>query len=499
MHRFRLFQFVLAALAAFSAPPAMAQTWAVVEPAGNGASASVCPLGEDGSSEFLCFRVECTSLEPLHFSLDIAGRGDFTEPLNVGVGVDGGDVGLLTFTPRAGKGFTHFTAGYDPRLHEEIIDLLQRGRRANLVLDLPGGAEDVPMGLTFSADSLLTAVRTCPEPVPPVDDPGSLVLDEVAGACRDLGGTVTMEPGFERREDLDGDGREDLVIDYAAAACSEAATLNCGSGGCTVGFFLARDEGYTRMFADVIRGYEVFPGGFLALDLHGSACGLYGFEACRKVFDIAGDAPVLVEEIAGPDAETMTVAGADPVGTDTEPGTEVAVTTAEPVVVAESDGVAIALDTETEETGIAATAESPAADIAMEVTAPDTDAAVETDTTAMAIAVDATEETDVAVTVPTPDAASVAEPVTLALATPGASETLVLADENNAEAVAPEPSPEPNLGPSPEPNLEPAAALAADGVDGPSSRHMAGPAPSLPEGARFRGDGTLIKPDDETE
>ena len=39
-----------------------------------------------------------------------------------------------------------------------------------------------------------------------------------------------------------------------------------------VGFFLARDAGFTRMFADVIRGYEVVPGGFLALDLHGTAC-----------------------------------------------------------------------------------------------------------------------------------------------------------------------------------------------------------------------------------
>ncbi|MEZ5720263.1 MAG: hypothetical protein R3D59_00225 [Paracoccaceae bacterium] len=90
--------------------------------------------------------------------------------------------------------------------------------------------------------------------------------------CGELGGTVAMETGFERNEDLDGDGRDDVVIDYAAAACSESPTLNCSTGGCTVGFFLARDEGYVRMFSDVIRGYEVFPGGFLALDLHGTAC-----------------------------------------------------------------------------------------------------------------------------------------------------------------------------------------------------------------------------------
>lgn len=130
-------------------------------------------------------------------------------------------------------------------------------------------------------------------------DPAAAVLDEIRSDCAGLSGIVAVETGFARAEDLDGDGRSDPVIDYAAAVCSESASLFCGSGGCAMGFFLARDEGYRRLFSGTIRGYVAEPGGVLALDLHGSACGLVGYEACRKRFDVTSGEMVLIEELTG--------------------------------------------------------------------------------------------------------------------------------------------------------------------------------------------------------
>jgi|GEM_PF-3520188 len=487
MQRFRLFQFVLAVLATglvagLTGAPARAQAWSVTEPGDGAASARICPLGEEGSDSFLCFRLECAAFEPLHFALDVAGRGVATEKLGVTLGVDGGDVGVLTFAPHAVDGYTRYTASFDPRLHEELVDLLQRGLRASLRLDWPDGVQDVEVGLTGSSDSLYTVMETCPMPSPPVDNPASLVLGEVVAACGELGGTVAMEPGFERREDLDGDGREDLVIDYAAAACTESATLNCGSGGCTVGFFLARDEGYIRMFADVIRGYEVFPGGFLALDLHGTACGLYGFEACRKVFDIAGNAPVLVEEIAGPEAETMTVAstgdaedaeGAEDAEADPDAPEAVVVAVTEGVTV-EPEAVAPAVEAADEPVIV----EIPAADApVVEIPVADAPAApaAATPDTAPEAAPDTAPEA-------APDTAPEAETVTIAAVTPEAAPVVPAAPDPTADAGT-------------EAVIVTAAAT-SDADEGPSSRHDAGPAPAVPASAEFRGDGTLVVPEE---
>jgi len=515
MPHFRLVQIALATLATvftatLTTTPARAQVWTVDEPGAGVASAHICPLGEEGTDDFLCFRLECTTLEPLHFVLDIAGRDATREDLAVTVGVDGGDVGVLTFSPHPATGYTRYSASYDPRLHDEMVNLLERGLRASLAIDWPEGRQDVAMGLTGSADSLLTAMRTCPKPAPPVENPTSLALGEVVAACSDLGGTVAMEPGFERREDLDGDGRKDIVIDYAAAACSEAPTLNCGSGGCTVGFFLARDEGYVRMFSDVIRGYEVFPGGFLALDLHGTACGLYGFEACRKVFDVAGDSPVLVEEIAGPEAETMTVAKAGAAAAeDTEEGA------------AEGAGEN-ALEAEGEDAGALVVAVTEGVTVEPEPGA--TEGGTEPG------AAEGGTEQGAAVAPPAPEAAPVvpglgesspdgaapdsAAPASEAPATE-APPTETPEDENVAVAAltpeaapTPEPTPSPAPTPSPTPAAEPmadaggnadavpTAAAGGDDEEGPTSRHDAGPAPAVPADARFRGDGTRVLPEE---
>ncbi len=285
------------------AMPALAQSWAMVDSEGDaGAGAYICPVDEAETGNLLCLRLGCSETDPLHFELDI-GPDAAPEALDVGISVDGQAAGELAFTKRASEGFAAFTAPFDPRLHRDLIARLRQGIRASLAFELGDQAQQVALSLRGSSRTLGAVLDTCPMPEVPLDDPAAVVLDQIRAECAALGGTIAMEPGFERREDLDGDGRDDVVIDYAAAVCSEMASLYCGSGGCTVGFFLARGEAYKRLFDGVIRGYAVKPGGRLALDLHGTACGLYGFEACRKIFDITDDNFTLVEELAGTVAE----------------------------------------------------------------------------------------------------------------------------------------------------------------------------------------------------
>lgn len=312
MHRHNVLISFVAAVWALAAEPAAAQGWTMVDTEGTGgAGAAVCAAPAAEGDEPPCFRFTCENDNPLHYELALFGPAAAGQPeeLAVEVQIDGRASGLLLFARGTeADGITDFAAPFDPRLQRALIDALRRGSRAELSIQSPTDPIAVPLSLRGSSKALGAVMETCPMPEVPLNDPAAVVLDEIVRQCGSLGGSVSMEPGFERREDLDGDGREDVVIDYAAAVCSEMASLYCGSGGCTVGFFLSRDEGYERIFDGVIRGYTSKPEGLLALDLHGTACGLYGFEACRKVFRISDDSFALVEEIAGARAEAAQTA-----------------------------------------------------------------------------------------------------------------------------------------------------------------------------------------------
>jgi hypothetical protein len=303
------------ALVAFATPLA-AQDWGNTDQEGaGGAGAYVCPLDDAETGNLFCFRLGCTDDVPLRFEINIVG-GDAPDALDVELSVDGRAAGLLGFSRAPAEDYISLTAPFDPRLHRGLVTRLREGIRAEVSLDYPDGAQTVEMSLRGSGRALGAVLASCPMPEVPLNDPASVVLDQIVTECAAIGGTVAMEQSFERREDLDGDGVEDVVIDYAAAVCSEMASLYCGSGGCTVGFFLARGDAYKRLFDGVIRNYAALPGGRLALDLHGTACGLYGFEACRKVFDITGDNFALLEELGGEAAEAAMAAQDAEAGTD---------------------------------------------------------------------------------------------------------------------------------------------------------------------------------------
>ena len=91
-------------------------------------------------------------------------------------------------------------------------------------------------------------------------------------ACSDFeNGQFSLEWGAVTRVDLDGDLRPDWVLNEVFFACSSAASLYCGTGGC-MSHFLVGDD-----LASVLnQGWDVVhlgPNRVLLTDVHGSQCG----------------------------------------------------------------------------------------------------------------------------------------------------------------------------------------------------------------------------------
>lgn len=105
------------------------------------------------------------------------------------------------------------------------------------------------------------------------DLPGPLAEKAEAArqACADFeGGTFALEFGAVHRIDLDGDLRPDWVLDEAGFACSTAASLYCGTGGC-MSHFLIGD----RVASLLNQGWDltdIGPFRVLLADVHGSQC-----------------------------------------------------------------------------------------------------------------------------------------------------------------------------------------------------------------------------------
>ena len=91
-------------------------------------------------------------------------------------------------------------------------------------------------------------------------------------ACSELdNGQFAVEFGAVHRVDLDGDIQPDWVLDEAGFACSTAASLYCGTGGC-MSHFLVEDELHSLLN----QGWDMVdlgPDRVLLAYVHGSQCG----------------------------------------------------------------------------------------------------------------------------------------------------------------------------------------------------------------------------------
>ncbi|MXU64125.1 hypothetical protein [Oceanomicrobium pacificus] len=114
------------------------------------------------------------------------------------------------------------------------------------------------------------------------------ILGEAEAACTsfengtfDAGDAVTMV-------DLDGDGTEDTIVDESRFACSSAASLYCGTGGCMVHALVGGTEGKW-----LAKGWKVVEWGedrILLFAIHGANCGGTNLRRCYEAVVWNGEA-----------------------------------------------------------------------------------------------------------------------------------------------------------------------------------------------------------------
>jgi len=140
------------------------------------------------------------------------------------------------------------------------------------------GAASVPVWIVRTLScTLLATAATLPQPAiaSEISELPVKLQEKVnlaQQACADFeNGDFTMEWGSVARVDLDGDLRPDWVLNEVSFACSSAASLYCGTGGC-MSHFLVGD-----VLGSVLnQGWDVAdlgPYRVLLTDVHGSLCG----------------------------------------------------------------------------------------------------------------------------------------------------------------------------------------------------------------------------------
>jgi len=110
-------------------------------------------------------------------------------------------------------------------------------------------------------------------------DPIRKAIDAAKVECKalDNGEFSTTEKTIQLA-DVTGDGRPEEILDASQFACSTAASLYCGTGGCPITVIV---DGKGHEFFG--HGWKVFKWGKLPILLvrqHGSSCGSYGATPC---------------------------------------------------------------------------------------------------------------------------------------------------------------------------------------------------------------------------
>jgi hypothetical protein len=109
------------------------------------------------------------------------------------------------------------------------------------------------------------------------------VIDEGRAACREAGGSqLAVGPDAIRSVDLNGDRREDVVVDFRDIQCAERLNAFCGTAGCDLVILLAQPDGrFGTVFQDRVWSYTFEPKTQrIRFAVHGSYCGKAGMENC---------------------------------------------------------------------------------------------------------------------------------------------------------------------------------------------------------------------------
>jgi hypothetical protein len=131
-------------------------------------------------------------------------------------------------------------------------------------------------------------------------------VEEAQQYCRNEGGTPRQDAGFSRVLDLNGDGREDWILNFSKFHCvgSIPPEPYCGSGGCGLMVFVWQEgSAWKQVFDGVVQRFRLFKAksGFrLDVSVAGNMCGRIDAHSCREVYEFRGSDLVRVDERATP-------------------------------------------------------------------------------------------------------------------------------------------------------------------------------------------------------
>lgn len=125
------------------------------------------------------------------------------------------------------------------------------GKRMIASADLPGraGSAGGPAQAAVAPTSLPPAVLA--------------VHREYAAECVQMRGKAVYGGGFETRADLNGDGRDDYILDFSLYSCAvpgeppSAGNGLCGSAGCPVEVVVSTPSGYRKDWSGYVQAWEV--------------------------------------------------------------------------------------------------------------------------------------------------------------------------------------------------------------------------------------------------
>lgn len=266
-----------------------------------------------------CFAVGCLGAAPLAFHLYLPGTPT-PEVFGATVEVDGGSKSVLVFdTVRDPENHRSIVTAETVSLLENLGD----GGHMAVTVVLDDRVVIAEFTLAESRVAIDRALASCPMQdisVPPAGAAevlaGSVAMldgedgfsDEEAALapvaraysaigeqCAMQGEGATIGPDFARRTDIDGDGLEDLILDWGGAACPSASY--CSAEGCQHEIWLRRAaaEGYDLILAQNLREAVVLAPSRISLQRTGVACGLPESETCEQAFAVVGRELVLVD------------------------------------------------------------------------------------------------------------------------------------------------------------------------------------------------------------
>jgi hypothetical protein len=123
-------------------------------------------------------------------------------------------------------------------------------------------------------------------------------IAEAERACKDMDGTPNTDAVL-KVEDLNDDGGEDWLADYAKLKCEGGINPLCGNAGCTLQiYFWDGETSWDVVFEDLVQSYKFGKSGgkrMLYVTTSGLPCNKPVSETCKYTYRLEKDAVVPVK------------------------------------------------------------------------------------------------------------------------------------------------------------------------------------------------------------